>query len=108
MEYNTKVCFSVTMIVRIMKPYIVILDMLQAHMNIISAFVFAIRTIPLLPNVKLISSGHLLWLYSPVCVGSGRHPHGATQPTCAPTEASLKNMKKCLNEVQNEQNLLEF
>ena len=31
-------------------------------------------TIPLLSNTKSQDSSHLLWLYSPVCVGPGRKP----------------------------------
>ena len=30
--------------------------------------------IPLLPNPKFQASSHILWLYSPVCVGPGRSP----------------------------------
>ena len=39
-----------------------------------SAFVFAIRIIKSLyyPSLKFQASSHLLWLYSPVCVGPGR------------------------------------
>ena len=31
-------------------------------------------TIPLLPNTKFQASGHLMWLYSLVCVGPGQKP----------------------------------
>ena len=31
-------------------------------------------TILLFPNLKFQASSHLLWLYSPVCVGPGRKP----------------------------------
>ena len=45
-------------------------------MKLISAFVFAIRILQSLyflkPNFQ--ASSHLLWLYSPVCVGPGRKP----------------------------------
>ena len=42
--------------------------------QLISAFVFAIRIVQSLYyiNPKFQASGHLLWLYSPVCVGPGR------------------------------------
>ena len=41
--------------------------------QLISAFVFAIRILQSLYyiNLKFQASGHLLWLYSPVCVGPG-------------------------------------
>ena len=42
----------------------------------ISAFVFAIRIVQSLYylNPKFQASSHLLWLYSPVCVGPRRNP----------------------------------
>ena len=42
----------------------------------LSAFVFAIRIVQSLfyLNPKFQASSHLLWLYSPVCVGPGRKP----------------------------------
>ena len=42
--------------------------------KLISAFVFAIRIVQTLYylNSKFQASSHLLWLYSPVCVGPGR------------------------------------
>ena len=44
--------------------------------KLISAFVFAIRIVQILfyLNRKFQASSHLLWLYSPVCVGPGRKP----------------------------------
>ena len=44
--------------------------------QLISAFVFAIRIVQFLYylNPKFQASGHLLWLYSPVCVGPGWKP----------------------------------
>ena len=44
--------------------------------QLISAFVFATRIIQALYylNPKFQASSHLLWLYSPVCVGPGRKP----------------------------------
>ena len=44
--------------------------------KLISAFVFAIRIVQSLfyLNPKFQASSHLLWLYSPVCVGPGRKP----------------------------------
>ena len=44
--------------------------------QLISAFVFAIRIVQSLYylNPKFQASGHLLWLYNPVCVGPGRKP----------------------------------
>ena len=44
--------------------------------KLISAFVFAIRIVQYLYflNPKSQDSSHLLWLYSPVCVGPGRKP----------------------------------
>ena len=44
--------------------------------QLISAFVFAIQIVQSLYylNTKFQASSHLLWLYSPVCVGPGRKP----------------------------------
>ena len=44
--------------------------------QLISAFVFAIWIVQTLfyQNPKFQASSHLLWLYSPVCVGPGRKP----------------------------------
>ena len=44
--------------------------------KLISAFVFATRKVQFLYylNPKFQASNHLLWLYSPVCVGPGRKP----------------------------------
>ena len=44
--------------------------------KLISAFVFATRIVQSLYflNPKFQASNHLLWLYSPVCVGPGRKP----------------------------------
>ena len=44
--------------------------------KLISAFVFATRIVQFLfyLNPKFQVSSHLLWLYSPVCVGPGRKP----------------------------------
>ena len=44
--------------------------------KLISAFVFAIRIVQFLYylNPKFQASSHILWLYSPVCVGPGRKP----------------------------------
>ena len=44
--------------------------------QLISAFVFATRIVQSLffQNLKFQTSSHLLWLYSPVCVGPGQKP----------------------------------
>ena len=44
--------------------------------KLISAFVFATRIVRSLSylNTKFQASYHLLWLYSPVCVGPGQKP----------------------------------
>ena len=44
--------------------------------KLISAFVFAIGIVQFLYylNPKFQASSHILWLYSPVCVGPGRKP----------------------------------
>ena len=44
--------------------------------KLISAFVFATRIVQFLYflNPKFQASSHLMWLYSPVCVGPGRKP----------------------------------
>ena len=44
--------------------------------QLISAFVFAIRIVQSLYYLKSTfqASSHILWLYSPVCVGPGRKP----------------------------------
>ena len=46
--------------------------------QLISAFVFAARILQVLYflNLKFQASGHLLWLHSPVYVGTGRGPRG--------------------------------
>ena len=46
--------------------------------KLISAFVFATWIVQFLYclNLKFQASSHLLWLYSPVCVGPGRKPRG--------------------------------
>ena len=48
----------------------------QRSAKLISAFLFAIRIVQFLYylNRKFQASGHLLWLYSPVCVGPGWKP----------------------------------
>ena len=48
----------------------------QLRGNLVSAFVFAIRIVQSLYylNLKFQASSHLLWSYSPVCVGPGRKP----------------------------------
>ena len=43
----------------------------EAHQRL--CFRYIDSTIPLLPNQKFQASSHLLWLYSPVCVGPGRN-----------------------------------
>ena len=51
-------------------------DQLAVTAKLISAFVFAtwiVQSIYFL-NTKFQASSHLLWLYSPVCVGPGRKP----------------------------------
>ena len=37
-------------------------------------FRFSDSAIPLVPKYEILASSHLLWLYSPVCVGPGRRP----------------------------------
>ena len=51
-------------------------DQLRGTAKLISAFVFAIRIVQFLfyLNLKFQASSHLVWLYSPVCVGPGRKP----------------------------------
>ena len=51
-------------------------DQLRGNRKLISAFVFAIPIVQSLYylNPKFKASIHLLWLYSPVCVGPGRKP----------------------------------
>ena len=51
-------------------------DQLRGTAKLISAFVFAIGIVKSLYylNPKFQASSHLLWLYSPVCVGLGRKP----------------------------------
>ena len=51
-------------------------DQLRGKAKLISAFVFAIRIVHSLYylNPKFQASSHLLWLYSPVCVGPGLKP----------------------------------
>ena len=51
-------------------------DQLRGNREADHAFVFAIRIVQPLYyiNPKFQASSHLLWLYSPVCVGAGREP----------------------------------
>ena len=51
-------------------------DQLAVKAKLISAFVFATRIVQSLYflNPKFQVSSHLLWLYSPVCIGPGRKP----------------------------------
>ena len=59
------------------KPDICICENKDAdQLQLISTFVFATRIVQSLYflNPKFQASSHLLWLYSPVCVGPGRKP----------------------------------
>ena len=51
-------------------------DQLRGTAKLISAFVFATWIVQFLfyLNPKIQASSHLLWLYSPVCVGPGQKP----------------------------------
>ena len=51
-------------------------DQLRSTAQLISAFVFATQIVQSLYylNPKLQASSHLLWLYSPICVGPDRKP----------------------------------
>ena len=51
-------------------------DQLAVTAKLISAFVFAKRIVQFLYflNPKFQTSSHLMWLYSPVCVGPGQKP----------------------------------
>ena len=51
-------------------------DQLRGNRKLISVFVFATQIVQSLSylNPKFQASSHLLWLYSPVCVGLGRKP----------------------------------
>ena len=48
----------------------------SSRASLISAFVFATRIVQSLYflNLKFQASRHILWMYSPVCVGPGRKP----------------------------------
>ena len=48
----------------------------KTQISLAVAFVFATRIVQFLYflNLKFQASSHLLWLYSPVCVGPGRKP----------------------------------
>ena len=63
-----------TLVVR--KPDFCIIMHKKKDADQITAFVFTIRIVQSLYflNPKLQASSHLLWLYSPVCVGTGRKP----------------------------------
>ena len=58
--------------------------------KLISAFVFAIRIVQSFYylNPKFQASSHLLWLYSPVCVGPGQKP----RKSVFSQRGSFKNM----------------
>ena len=51
-------------------------DQLRGNAQLICVFVFATHIVQSLYflNPKFQASSHLLWLYSPVCVGAGRKP----------------------------------
>ena len=51
-------------------------DQLRGYAKLISIFILATRIVQSLYflNPKFQASSHLLWLYSPVCVGPGRNP----------------------------------
>ena len=57
--------------------------------KLISVFVFAIQIVHFLYNLnpKFQVSSHLLWLYSPVCVGPGRKPR---RPVFSERGSSIK------------------
>ena len=58
------------------KPAFFIFENKDADQKLISAFVFAIRIVQSLYflNPKFQASSHLVWLYSPLCVGPGKNP----------------------------------
>ena len=64
--------------------------------KLISAFVFAIRIVHSLYSLypKFQASSHLLWLYSPVCVGPGRKPR---RPVFS-ERGSYLHLLSCMND----------
>ena len=62
-------------------------------------------TIPLLPKSEISSSSHLLWLYSPVCIGPSQKPrrpvfsqrgsNDILHQTCIVISISLTNEPRC-------------
>ena len=57
-------------------PFGLLVAYAKTTAKLISAFIFAIRIVQshYYPYPKFQASGHLLWLYSPACVGPGRKP----------------------------------
>ena len=51
---------------------------MQISFAVISAFVFTTWIVQSLYflNPKFLTSNHLMWLYSPICIGPGRKPRG--------------------------------
>ena len=76
--------------------------------GLISVFVFATRIVQLLYflNPKLQVSSHLLWLYSPVCVGPGRKPRNRFSDVAARIVSSVKKEKKNQNLKKKKCNLI--
>ena len=65
--------------------------------KLISAFYFATRIVKSLYflNTEFQASSHLLWLYSPVCVGPGRK---SRRPVFSQRGSLVIGCKNCLNE----------
>ena len=75
------------------KPAFCICENKDADAKLISAFVFATRIVQslYLLNPKFQASSHLLWLYSPVCVGPGRKPRGPVFSQRGPYDISTSS-----------------
>ena len=72
--------------------------------KLISAFVFATRIVQSLYflSTKFQASSHLLWLYSPVCVGSGRKPRRPVFSERGSFQASQKGLRERQSEFINQ------
>ena len=79
--------------------------------KLISASVFAIRIVlsPFFLKTKFQASSHLVWLYSPVCVGPGRKPRRpvfSQRGSFLKCKLELKNEKKEISKLQRDEDEL--
>ena len=70
------ICHTATYLSRVVRKLAFCICENKVTAQLISAFVFAIRIVQSLYylNPKFQAFSHLVWLYSPVCIGPGRKP----------------------------------